>query len=169
MKWTIWINVLIWFQIVFQQENIWWLFLHLQIYCKNHISFYSSCIHALYYLLFVFSCSYADSRCINGNEVLDQKATYFDDLVYFGRYRDYYFSLWKGRVPDRYTCQIEYRVKWDPCLEENKAFLKGKVTEQMNFLNPSSSIVYRKQLIDLLCKPFPGFGIAGTLGLQKLN
>ena len=53
------------------------------------------------------SCSYADSRCINGNEVLDQKATYFDDLVYFGRYRDYYFSLWKGRVPDRYTCQIE--------------------------------------------------------------
>ena len=57
------------------------------------------------YLLFVFSCSYADSHCIDGNAVLDQKATCFDDLVYFGRYRDYCFSLWKGRVPDRYTCQ----------------------------------------------------------------
>ena len=30
------------------------------------------------------------------NAILDQKATCFDDLVYFGRYGDDCFSLWKG-------------------------------------------------------------------------
>ena len=42
------------------------------------------------------SCSYADIGIAStDNAVLDQKATCFDDIVYFGRYKDDCFSLWK--------------------------------------------------------------------------
>ena len=45
------------------------------------------------------SCSYAEIAVASiDNAVLDQKATCFDDLVYFGRYRYDYFSLWKGTM-----------------------------------------------------------------------
>ena len=44
-------------------------------------------------------CSYGDIAVASiDNEVLDQKATCFDDLVYFERYKDDCFLLWKGTV-----------------------------------------------------------------------
>ena len=45
------------------------------------------------------SCSYGNIAVTSiDNAVLDQKGTCFDDLVYFGRYRDDCFSLWKGSM-----------------------------------------------------------------------
>ena len=60
--------------------------------------------------------------------------------------------LYKKAVLDRYTCHTTQGVKWNPWLEENKVFSKGKVTEQMNFFNPSFSNVHGNHLIDLLYK-----------------
>ena len=45
------------------------------------------------------SCSYVDIAVTSiDNTVLDQKATFFNDLMYFGRYRHGCYSIWKGSI-----------------------------------------------------------------------
>ena len=51
-----------------------------------------------------------------------------------------------------YTCHTTQGVKWNPWLEENKAFLKAKVTHQMKFFNLSLWIIYGNQFINLQYK-----------------
>ena len=57
----------------------------------------------------------------------------------------------------------------DPWLEENKAFSKGKVTEEMKFFNPNISVVYGNQLLIYSKNQLTCFFLVGILGLRKHN
>ena len=77
--------------------------------------------------------------------------------------------LLQKKVLDRYNRRTIEGVNCDPWLEENKAFPKVKVTEQINFFNPRFSIVYGNQLMDLRNTSTHWFLFSGKTGIENLN
>ena len=63
------------------------------------------------------SCSYADIAVASIiNTFLDQKATCFNDLAYFGRYREDCFSHWK-RSMEKLISVYNFLISLNPSLQ----------------------------------------------------
>ena len=78
-----------------------------------------------------------------------------------------YLLLQKKTLLERGTFHTTQGGKWNQWLEENRAFPKQKVTEQMKFSHPSLSIVHGNQLIDLQYKST--LCILETMGLRNVT
>ena len=82
---------------------------------------------------------------------------------------DWRLIIAKRTVLDSCTYHTTQGDKWDPWLEENKTFSKGKVIDQMKFFNPSFWIVYGNQFINLQYKSTHWFLYSGNTRIKKGN